>query len=772
MDGHQIDRSPQRYDIMCWRAAKSSILNFYHLRWHVAALALAFPLYCQIARAHAETPALVNQTRNNGYGAAISHPISWYTGDRGPLVFKGRSASNDVTFFITEHHAIGAAALHLRGINSASLIKGDSQLLVSLNGKPIQQIGLNGSSPNIKTTVDLPPADLRDGVNALLLSVTQKAAKGSETFSDPDLWTWISSKSLLSINYRQNPVPLTLANMRQALDRWGQEGSQIYILYDPILGHTPEPIMAIARSMARITTRHALLFTARPLDRAGIELAEASPAAVIILQLRSGMPSTNGTNAAEFSAMHNPAGGVLLTITADTSHALAVAAQLVGQRGAVWPNTQSATLRISIGSDHLALTKRFFSHPTYASFRTTGVPTQTEQGRTSQFAPVTFWNPDWGGHAILYLHMAYTAGGGRGSMVEALVNGKMVNTIPLTNPDGGAYPDYKLLIPQSALKVGRNRLVLRPLFHVRGVTSPSCMGSDFGHNLAVTVFSDSHLSIIGGAPVYKDNLAALIMGVYPIRTIAIADHTPATISAAVTFGAKLAQILPEDPLRLTLDPHPLIKPGVLILGAASHLPAHVLLDSGISMMGSSPAVQEPSNQIPYLPGHTIWHEVVAWVGGFIDKKAESAAVRPRLTKHLQPDRTTMQGFGNAAIMAVAGSREVSRASDILSPTIVVTATNDIMLAKAVDTLIRATVWQQISGEAAIVFPGKSHLQILHAMNMPVTTTARLGFLATHNPLITVLAVLSALVIVILLIRAFVALRRRRFHPSVKGVDER
>lgn len=743
--------------------------RFQPARW-AAGLALALPLCCQPAQARLEHRQSEVRSGAGIPATAISHPLAWYDRDRAPIVLKGRSASGDITFQVADHREVSAAELHLLGTNSASLIGGASQLLVLLNGSPLKQIPLDGSSPTIDRTIGIPPGDLRDGTNQLTLSVTQKAAQGCEAFDDPGLWTRISPKSQLSMSYRRDSVPLTLASLKSSFMSWQPDTSHIFVLYDPALARAPEPIMAIARSVARADAMRAVSFVARPLDRVGKAVAQTSAATVIILKLENGAAAGSGLDAATLSIARNPVGGVVMTIAAETPRALTGAARLIGRPGTVWPNEQSAVIRIPAATGHAQSPHAPAASPTDISFRATGLPTQTEHGRSSQFAPVTFWNPNWDSHAILYLHMAYSAGGGAGSMIQALVNGKMVNTIPLTNPDGGTYPDYKLLVPQDALKVGRNRLVLKPVFHMQHAAASACVANDFGHNLAVTVFSDSHLTIIGGAPVDKDDLAAMTTGVYPLRTIAIASPSPAAISAAATLGAKLAQVTPDQPLNLVLEPHPAAKPGVLVVGAVSRLPEQLLSASGISLVGGSPAVKEPSGRTPHVPDAADLDDVTAWLGRIFGNRAESAPTGK--TGHGQAADATVQGFGNAAIMAVADAPAVPDAPGRLAPAIVLTAKSDAGLAQAMGKLVHTATWRQISGQAIVVAPAKSELQVLPAENVPIGPSARLGFLATRNPLTTVLAVLGTLVILILLVRTFVTLRRRRLHPSVKGVDER
>lgn len=731
-------------------------------RWMLG-IALGLP-WGGVAWSRASQPDATPESRM----PAITRPFSWYMQGKVPLKLTGRSAAGDITFPIANRKDVGAMRAHLLGVNSDALLKGQSQLLLELNQHLVKQIPLDGQSTKIDETVNLPPEDLRDGSNQFTLSVIQKASQNCEPFDDPRLWTRISPKSTLTTIYKVAQQAPTLADLRPGIIESQAKGAKVLILYDKAQAHMPEPVIAVARSVGKLDNPTSVSVIARPLDNLEKVVAQAFAGLVVILKQQQ----AGDANRATLLVERNAVGGLVLTIAGDTPHALAAAARLIGSEGVVWPNAAGTTIVLPTARAHKPDEDEAGAQPTNISFLAAGMPTQMEQGRSSQFAPVTFWNPNWDSHAILYLHLTYSAGGGPGSMVQALVNGKMVNTIPLTNQTGGTYPDYKLLIPQDALKVGRNTLVLKPVFNMQAAATGACAANDFGKNLGVTVFSDSHLSIIGGSPVGKDDLAAMSTGIYHVHTIAITRTTPDVISAAATLGAKLAQIAPKYPVHLLWQKHPVPKAGTLVLGPALDMPRNLLMDAGIYRGKSSFAVKEPSGQEPKVPGGDEFHAATAWLSQTFEKKADSANLGGAASGGSPSPKAIVQGFGRTAVMAIADAHDASAAPGLLAPATVLTAQDDKRLDRAVDTLVDVPVWRQLTGQAVVITAANSTLQVMPATHVPATPAARLGFIATRNPLETVLAILGTLVVLILLVRGFVSLRRRRLHPNVKGVDER
>lgn len=737
-------------------------------RW-ILGVALGLPCCGGVAWGHGVERTTVQQSPT----PTITRPFSWYTQEKAPLKLKGRSAAGDITFMIANRKDVISMQAHLLGVNSDALLKGQSQLLLELNEHLVKQIPLDGQSTKIDETVSLPPEDLRDGSNQLTLSVIQKAGQNCESFDDPRLWTRISLKSTLTTTYRVAQQAPMLADLRPMVIESQAKRAKVLILYDKAQAHMPEPIIAVAQSVGRLDDPVSVSVVARPLDNLEKAITQAFPGLVVMLEQQEQPQQAAKANRVKLSVERNAVGGLVLTIAGDTPHALAVAARMIGSKGVVWPNATSATVVVPTPRVRKPDAGETGDQSKNISFLAAGMPTQMEQGRSSQFAPVTFWNPNWDSHAILYLHLTYSAGGGPGSMVQALVNGKMVNTIPLTNQTGGTYPDYKLLIPQDALKVGRNTLVLKPVFNMQRAANGACTANNFGKDLGVTIFSDSHLSIIGGAPVGKSDLAAMSTGIYYVHTIAITRTTPDMISAAATLGAKLAEIAPRYPVHLLWQRHPVAEAGTLVLGPAPDMPRNLLMDAGIYRDRNSFAVKEPSDQEPSVPGGGEFHAATAWLSQIFEKKADSANMGGATSSRPSPSpKAIVRGFGHTAVMAIADAHDASAAPGLLAPATVLTAQDDKQLDRAVDTLVEVPVWRQLAGQAVVITADDTTLQVMPATHVPASAPARLGFIATRNPLETVLAVLGALVLLILLIRGFVSLRRRRLHPNVKGVDER
>lgn len=708
------------------------------------------------------------------------------TGRSTPITLRDQASSSDLAISVPASETIKRASLHLLGASSASLLPRQSQLLVSLNGEPIAQISLGGKSSKIDQTIQIPPALFKAGENRLDFSATERSQEGCEAFNAPQLWTEISQRSRLSLVYADHQPPLSFAGLKAAL---GQEnlptdaGSggtvdtapNVMILYDGGLVKHPDAIMAVAQSLALLYGHDPVRVLARPLDPANLKEAQVFVGNVVLLKLASA--GTGGalgaagprTREAILTLTRNAKGSAVLIIAAADPAILAHAARLFGSSGFAWPDQVQAAVSVPAGAtiDRPAAAAGATSDS--MTFQEAGFPITTEYGRKQTFGPVNFWNSRWDSHAVLYAHLAYSAGAAAGSQILVFVNGNMVGTIPLTSPVGGNYPDYKLLVPSDAMKVGENRLTLEPIFQVAAAPTVACAPHDDWHGLAVTMFSDSRIAIIGGSQVPPNNLKAISAGIYPINTIAITTPTAPVISAAATFGAKLAQVDHRSGVQM-VDARPRqAEAGTLVIGPAQTLPSRLVRSARLIAAHSATAIiEQPGTSLAQaLPAEL--RPAADWVsavtGRLAAPTAGSGASQPGGTDPAIGD------FAGAVILAVAEPVNAASPGNA-APTVVVTAENGATLQRGVATLVDRRLWTRLAGSAAVMEPGADQLQTVSASAQPFDTEAALGYFASNHPALAIFVTCVLLIVVAVLIRALVAARRRWLYPSVRSVDQR
>lgn len=745
----------------------------------LAGLAIAALLPMGAARAaEASHPTAATNHQANGAGAMreLSQPLSAFTGKATPIKLKDASSAQNITVKIPRDARPVHAILDLKGMNSAALAANASQLVLGVNGSIFAQVPLKGSSTTLDQRIEIPTKLLHPGANTLTFRATQTTGRSCEPFDAPQLWTQISSDSTIDVAYHVTPTKLSFSAVRSLL---GEDGNarvtKTLILYDKSLARLPEPIMAAARALARLHGDQPIEVLARPLDKLQLAIAQTFPGDVILL--REGRSTDKATSGAHGDARkrvmltltRNAAGSTEVGVTGPTSATVAAAARLLGERHLVWPNATRVAVTVPASANKQTSADPSGRDLSSFTLKQAGFPAQTVHGRKAAFPALTFWDPQWNSHALLHLHMAYSAGGGPGSMMQAIVNGKMVGTIPLSSANGGSYPDYKLLIPKNVLHAGENRLVLRTIFHVPSTSQGSCPDQGYGASLAVTLFSDTHLVISGGSRVATDHLAAVVHGLYPVHAIAISAPSGSLLSAAATLGARLAQTDGQRRLTLLTGPIKTPQPGTIILGPESQLPAAILKPIGLSA-SDGPATLTESTGDNGPEGQGVEPAISAWLRKHLSAAgARHPANRRAADSNVDPVAVT--GFAKATIVAFASHDSTGAAAD-QAPPVVVTAATDQQLQKSVFALVHPSRWQQIRGRAVIADPGSTQLQVLPAASTPLETSAQLGYLAGRYPVIAIMVIIAGFAFFIVVIRALVSLRRRRRHPSVKGVDDR
>lgn len=713
--------------------------------------------------------------------------LSSLTGATKPISLRDQTSSYSVTVPLPASESVTDASLWLLGMNSASLVPDESQLLVSLNGEPVEQIALGAGTNKIDRKIGLPPQLFKAGANTLTFSVTQRSHQSCEAFDAPQLWTEISQRSQLFLTYSGHPPRLSFSDLRAAFNRQGLNGDtapaagvkitpNVMILYDAGLAQKPDAIMAAAQSISSLYEHAPVRVVARPLDAAGLEQARMFAGNVVVLKLAPPPPSKDAAvaagprhGAAILTLARNGQGSAVLIIAGPTPAVLARAARLVGADGFAWPNGSQAVIDVPREPRQDPPAADAPSSNT-VTFLKAGFPTATRHGPRESFGPVPFWNSRWDSHAVLYAHLAYSGGAAAGSQIEVLVNGAMVGTIPLASAVGGNYPNYRLLVPADALRVGENRLTMKPIFQLTPAPAVQCATHKRGQSLAVTMFSDSRLAIIGGSEVPPNDLAAIGAGVYPIHTIAITTPTAPVISAAATLGAKLAEVDHRANAQMVYAKAGHVPAGAIVMGPAQAFPPELARSASLVTAHSATAIIEQPGGALADPVPAKLQPVAEWVSSVVGRIAGAPANAAGTPQGGTAD-PAIGNFAGAMIVAIAHPRGVAAQSSA-APTVVVTAQNGATLERGVAALVTPELWARLSGSAAVIEPNAARVQTIAASARPLGTAALLGYLASNHPVLAIVATCVLLLIVVVVLRALVMLRRRWLYPSVRSVDQK
>ncbi|HET9148158.1 MAG TPA: cellulose biosynthesis cyclic di-GMP-binding regulatory protein BcsB, partial [Acetobacteraceae bacterium] len=657
--------------------------------------------------------------------ATEAAPLSWFVARPSQLALPNPRDSRSIALFVPPNRRIVRARLHLSGTNSAAL-PDRSSLLVSLNGSPVQQIALSGAAPAFDGRIALPAALFRPGRNELTFSAIQPPGVGCGGFSRAAPWASMAGNSAITVTYRAAGGPPALAQLPDLFGRSLIPGdSRLMILYDKALARSPEPIMAAAQSVALLAgRRHPIRVTAHALSAASLRKAAAFPGRVIVLKLAPKTGSGLAGGHARLRLADNTAGGAMLSVTAGSPATLAHAATLIAAYAFAWPDAPEAV--IDLAGAHRQGYQRLPQNRAAQSvtFGEAGVPTGTRAGPEIRIGPVAFWNPNWNSHGVLYLHLAYSAGIAPGSVVRILVNGTMAGTVPLPSVSGGTYPDYRFLISGSAIRIGENELALAADLAPAHPSKAACGG--FGpDSSALTIFSDSRIAIIGGAPVVPNNLAAIAAGAYPVHLVALPDPSSPAISAAATFGAKLAQVTGHGGLGMVsaMPAHP--PAGTVVVAITGRLPAALRRRSRLIV----------GHQALYIKEQPLSRSLAGFQGDLWPAKSGQDASGPgsgNSDLYRWAPSVAVGNFSDSAVMAVTTPAALWIPGNE-RPVFVITALNGDILRRAVASMVNGDKWDQLSGQAAVISPVRETVETVAAPILPVSMTARFGYFASAYP---------------------------------------
>ena len=425
-----------------------------------------------------------------------------------------RHVSDDYAFHfpISPREKVMGAHLHLDFMNSTALVPNRSQLLVKINGVTITQWRLTPTNAHRTIDIAIPLELLVTGYNELRFAAVQHYTDSQcEDPISPELWTEINTvKSRVRLLQRPQPIEANLAALSKLLDPTLPDYHIRFLIptaqfddYQLFWGGLVAQGIALRRRHAPFALD--LVQPVAPLSppplRQPLLLGPVDGDAVLIgtraqLQLLLGdvlLQAIRGAYIGIFPAPGHPEHFVLVIsgITPDEVTRAAEAFSLMNfplpdARETLIQEVQLDPVDPYQGSMAVAPATRY-------SFAQLGFETTEIRGLRPNPLAIEFFVPaDWyapeNTEVILKLHLAYSAGMRRDSLLEMRINGIFERAIPLPDETGSQYLDYYIAVPLRTLKPGRNRISFHPRL-VPAVTG-ECLFFRTDH-LAITLFDDS-----------------------------------------------------------------------------------------------------------------------------------------------------------------------------------------------------------------------------------------------------------------------------------------
>ncbi|HEX8961994.1 MAG TPA: cellulose biosynthesis cyclic di-GMP-binding regulatory protein BcsB [Rhodocyclaceae bacterium] len=406
---------------------------------------------------------------------------------------------------VPERWKVNSATLNIYYTVSTSLLSHLSQMVIRLNGIPIGQAKLNPITPSSALKIALPTKLLEPGYNKLTFQVDQhRQEKECELPCATDLWTSIKlDSSSLDIDYDLKPIPLRLSSLTDMVfDPRITPSSTVHLAFDTADEKAAGLAAVVASGVARRFDYRRVDFTVSDTLEAGRDNVVIGTTAFVTKLLGRAPPQKPGDKGgflkilpmAKSDGSPDPAHALVL-VTGNSFDEVKLAAETLSNLSIGYP-----------GSDELKATG--FSLPDITAyggrnilaadklydFKTLNQPTLTMAGMNPQPMSLNFRLPadfmiKQNRNVEIALNFAYGAGMRNDSSLNLLVNNRAVRAIPLHNPDGGVFENYKLEIPTYVFRPGDNTITFSPELHI---SSKECEAVQTGH-MFLTIFENSTL---------------------------------------------------------------------------------------------------------------------------------------------------------------------------------------------------------------------------------------------------------------------------------------
>ena len=528
--------------------------------------------------------------------AAETHKVrlsELYAGDS-TLRMEGAVAEFELSVPLSGGLKVEKATLDMRAVNSIALIRQRSVLAVRFNNATISQIALDPNAPNFRPEIDIPAELWREGFNTLTFAVSQHYANQCVDNAAPELWSEIDLyRSVLSVETSAVNGPAVLADLKNRFNPGigRQHGVTLFTASGAEQSTLTTALPLVAQALAlradyqNLAIRHGVLDNTRALPARddltpwSDEQAERYRISSFYLDNRSkealhvvvGTASSlrpflseqtfNQIGDAYLGIESTPAIVVDDKVLVPARQRLIVSGTNEGQvqraattlalmDDALNPDPfilidgfQTASNQVPLVADTLTPGESY-------SFQDMGDGGAEYRGETATTKrvefnlPADFYVPE-NATVTLLLDFAYGAEFGQGSMMNVLINGKLVHGLPLSNPNGDSFRKYQLNVPARHLKGGRNRLDFDVAMRAP-ITDVVC-DDVAGRHLYFQLLPDSRIELPEAGHVARQpDLRLFGETAYPMASVVrksadIYVTRPDMTGGALTLAGKLAQ---------------------------------------------------------------------------------------------------------------------------------------------------------------------------------------------------------------------------------------
>ncbi len=548
------------------------------------------------------------------------YPLSGFMAQSEPIRIKNAGSSYSLFIPLAQRTELESVVLRLQVTNSISLLKERSQLVILMNQHTVAQLPLDPNRPETLMDINIPVEYFRAGYNQLEFRAAQHYTTKCEEVTAPELWTEVNTtNSYLKIKSHlkalspklselknlfdpklindQYHLNLLTANAKMPLDnthlKWGGLAAQstgLRLQYvSPLFQYY------------NLSTKDLPAFAHKNLSSEGIVLpAHLSQQDNILIGTKSELAAFLPDNIqTQIRASYIGIYPILpdkkhfvLIISGDTPQNVTRALDALNFISLPLPDTPYTILTEvdlpKIGK--YAGKNQIYENNYYRFSQLNNYKTTSLQGLSPTPAAIEFnISADLFTHDEmafdLELHFAYAAGMRKDSVLSILVNGQFQSSITLNNDQGAAFTKYKLSLPFTTLKPGKNKITFEA--KLRPLVTGECQDL-FTDGLQLTIYDDSvikmpyanHFAILPDLNLFaRTGFPYTISGNGNSTYFYIPSQDPKSISSAWTLLAKVVQrkMLPLYEMTLSHQaPSEQEKEAdILILGTVDKIDAHL-----------------------------------------------------------------------------------------------------------------------------------------------------------------------------------------------------
>lgn len=558
---------------------------------------------------------------------------------------------------IPERWKVTGAQLKLHYKVSNALLSNISNMVVKLNGRPIAQTKLKPVAEDEPFLVTLPADQFEPAYNKLSFQVSQHyTEKECEQPCASSLWTSIKLEtSSISFDYELLPVPLQLGSIASFTFDPKQFGkNSVHLAFKTADEQMASLAATAASGVARRFDYRKVSFTVGDTLMPGKDNIIIGNEAFVQQLLGERAPKSGADKGGYLKIMPMPE---VADALADPQHAMVIATGTTMDEVKLAVETLT-TLSIAYpGSDELKATG--FSLPDVVSysgrniisadkiydFKTLGLPTRTMAGMNPQASVINFRLPadflvKQNRTVELVLNFVYGAGMRGDSALNVLVNGTAVRAIPLNNPEGGFYENYKLEVPTYVFRPGDNTIILQPELHL---SAKECDMLQPG-NMFLTIFENSTFRFpFMPHFVEMPRLELFMLNGFPFTrwpdgfegTIYLARPTIDSLAAAMNVVGLMTQRngFPLVSLTLTYKPPTSTSGELIVFGDVFSLPEE--------LAAASPLRVGKTSRVPYPVVRNWQNQSTFAYSEQISRMGEKRGLLMEFESPLQPGRSVM-----------------------------------------------------------------------------------------------------------------------------------